>query len=105
MGASFAMLSVSLPFHSQPSHPTTLPVQARAEALGTMLAAVACVAHTIELRLKELQPGRGRQAAAGRVEGAISAFALPPSMPEAQTQVCGSCLLTTERTDYGPYNS
>lgn len=65
----------------------TLPRQLRAEALGAVLAAVAFVTPTIEQRLKELQPGRGRQAAAVSVPGAASVFALQPGLPDSLKQV------------------
>lgn len=48
---------------------------------------MAFVTPTIEQRLKELQPGRGRQAAAASVEGAASVFALQPGLPDALKQV------------------
>ncbi|KAI3432648.1 hypothetical protein D9Q98_004194 [Chlorella vulgaris] len=60
--------------------------QGRAEALGIALAAVAFATPTIEQRLKELQPGRGRQAVAARVEGASSVFVLQPGAPDALQQ-------------------
>lgn len=63
------------------------PLQLRAEALGAVLAAVAFVTPTIEQRLKELQPGRGRQAAAVSVPGAASVFALQPGLPDSLKQV------------------
>ena len=67
--------------------PTNLPLQTRAEALGALLAAVAWVAPGVEARLKELQPGRGRQAAAASVPGAASVFALPPGAADGTKQV------------------
>ncbi len=63
------------------------PLQLRAEALGAVLAAVAFATPTIEQRLKELQPGRGRQAAAASVAGAASVFALQPGLPDSLKQV------------------
>jgi hypothetical protein len=66
-------------------------LQGRAEALGIALAAVAFATPTIEQRLKELQPGRGRQAVAARVEGASSVFVLQPGAPDALQQVCHRC--------------
>ena len=62
-------------------------LQVRAEALGALLAAAAFITPAIEQRLKELQPGRGRQAAASSVEGARSAFALLPTAPDLTKQV------------------
>lgn len=62
-------------------------LQVRAEVLGGLLAAAAFATPAIEQRLKELQPGRGRQAAATQVAGATSVFALRQGLPEAQQQV------------------
>lgn len=67
--------------------PLPLSKQTRAEALGAALAAVAFITPSIEQRLKELEPGRGRAAAAASVPGASSVFALPPDAPEAVKQV------------------
>lgn len=47
---------------------------------------------TIEQRLKELAPGRGRLAAAASVDGAASVFALQPSLADATKQVGGSAV-------------
>ncbi|KAL4423674.1 hypothetical protein ABPG75_000975 [Micractinium tetrahymenae] len=60
--------------------------QLRAEALGAALAAAAIVTPSIEQRLKELQPGRGRQAAASSVAGATSVFALQPGLADGTKQ-------------------
>jgi len=49
--------------------------QARAEALGGSLAAACMVTPTVEARLKDAAPGRGRSAAAG-LAGAVSVFAV-----------------------------
>jgi hypothetical protein len=59
------------------------PAQARAEALGAALAAVAAAAPGLERRLAEAAPGRGRGAAAERVEGGANVFALDEALPEA----------------------
>ena len=63
--------------------------QVRAEALGLALSAVAFAAPTIEQRLRELEPGRGRLAAAGAIEGGASAFALLPELSEDAKKVGG----------------
>ena len=64
-----------------------LVLQMRAEVLGVALAAVAVATPAVEQRLKELTPGRGRQAAASSVPGATSVFSLQPDLPEATKQV------------------
>lgn len=58
--------------------------QVRAEYLGAALAAVAFLAPDIEARLAEVQPGRGRAAAAGAVKGGANAFALTADLPDEQ---------------------
>ncbi len=71
-----------------PQSPHSLPgLQLRAEALGAVLAAAAIVTPSIEERLKELQPGRGRLAAASSVAGATSVFALQPGLADGTKQV------------------
>lgn len=68
--------------------PHSLPgLQLRAEALGAVLAAAAIVTPSIEERLKELQPGRGRLAVASSVAGATSVFALQPGLADGTKQV------------------
>ncbi|KAG2485093.1 hypothetical protein HYH03_016190 [Edaphochlamys debaryana] len=57
--------------------------QVRAEYLGALLAVLCLFVPDIEERLREAMPGRGRQKAAGAVEGAANCFLLEPSLPEA----------------------
>ncbi|PRW61279.1 required for cyt b6 assembly [Chlorella sorokiniana] len=80
-GVGAALLLLNHLLGDQPSE-----AQLRAEALGAALAAVAFVTPTIEQRLKEIQPGRGRQAAAASVPGAGSVFALQPGLPDGLKQ-------------------
>ncbi|KAK9822186.1 hypothetical protein WJX81_008371 [Elliptochloris bilobata] len=63
------------------------PAQSRAEALGAVLAAVACVTPALEARLREAVPGRGR-AAGGTAGGTPAAqlFALAPGLPQDAKQ-------------------
>jgi hypothetical protein len=53
--------------------------QARVEILGAVLAIVGIAAPTIQQRLDELRPGKGRRAAAESVPGGTNVFALAPS--------------------------
>lgn len=87
------------PCVNSPKHHAGIALQVRAEALGAGLAAVAFVTPSIEQRLKELQPGRGRQAAASSVAGATSVFALQPGLPDAvkQVPVGWGCLVGLEQ--------
>jgi hypothetical protein len=55
--------------------------QARVEALGAVLAAVAVAAPSVQTRLEELRPGRGRRAAAESVPGGASAFGISETLP------------------------
>jgi hypothetical protein len=57
--------------------------QGRAELLGAALAGVAVATPALEARLLEAQPGRGRQAAAGEVQGSSNVFALGEGLGEA----------------------
>ena len=57
------------------------------ESLGLLLAAVAVASPTIEQRLRELQPGRGRLSATGDAEGAVSLFAIYPDLPDPVKKV------------------
>jgi hypothetical protein len=50
--------------------------QTRVEVLGAILAAVGIAAPTLQQRLEELRPGRGRRAAAESVPGGTNVFAL-----------------------------
>lgn len=68
--------------------------QARAEALGGLLAAVGVVTPSLEQLLKERQPGRGRLAATEAVEGATRVFALSSTLSDSAKQVglrAGNC--------------
>ena len=60
----------------------TPAAQERSEIIGLFLATIAFLAPTIEQRLKELQPGRGRAAATGVLEGAANCFAIRHSLTE-----------------------
>ena len=62
-------------------------MQIRSELFAAILAAICIASPTIEARLKELEPGRGRQAAPQQVQGATSIFAIAAKMPENQKQV------------------
>lgn len=75
-----------------PTHGDTLHIslQARAEALGAVLAAVGLATPSIEQLLKERQPGRGRLAVSEAVEGARSVFALSSGLSERAKQVRGA---------------
>eukprot|EP00951_Prasinocladus_malaysianus_P023329 scaffold197939_cov39-Prasinocladus_malaysianus.AAC.1 len=63
------------------------PAQGRAESLGMVLATLAMAAPSIEKRLKELDPGRGRQAepAAG-LPDSVNVFCLSSEIPEKARQ-------------------
>ena len=65
----------------------TLHMQTRSEILAAALAALCIASPTIEARLKELEPGRGRQAAPQQVQGATSVFAISDAVSEKQKQV------------------
>lgn len=62
-------------------------MQTRSEILAAALAALCIASPTIEARLKELEPGRGRQAAPQQVQGATSVFAISDAVSEKQKQV------------------
>ncbi len=62
-------------------------MQTRSEAFAAALAAICIASPTVEARLKELEPGRGRQAAPQQVQGATSIFAITDSVSEEQKQV------------------
>ena len=62
-------------------------LQARAEALGLALAAVAVIIPTVEQRLNELQPGKGRPAAASLTTGSSSLLAIAEGLSPAARQV------------------
>ncbi len=62
-------------------------MQTRSEIFAAVLATICIASPTIEARLKELEPGRGRQAAPQEVQGAISTFAIADSVLEEQKQV------------------
>ena len=61
--------------------------QTRSEVFAAALATICIASPTIEARLKELEPGRGRQAGSPEVQGAISIFAIADSVAEEQKQV------------------
>lgn len=60
--------------------------QTRSELFAAALATICIASPTIEARLKELEPGRGRQAGSPEVQGAISIFAIADGVPEEQKQ-------------------
>ena len=62
-------------------------LQTRSEVLAVVLAALCIASPTIEARLKELEPGRGRQAAPQQVQGAASVFAISDAVSDEQKQV------------------
>lgn len=80
------------PHPQSPTHCDALHIslQARAEVLGFMLAAVGLATPSIEQLLKERQPGRGRLAVSEAVEGARSVFALSSGLSERAKQVRGA---------------
>ena len=65
-------------------------LQTRSEILAAALAALCIASPTIESRLKELEPGRGRQAAPQQVQGATSVFAISDAVSDKQKQVMTS---------------
>lgn len=65
---------------------TVSDTQTRSEAFAAVLATICIASPTIEARLKELEPGRGRQAAPQEVQGGISTFAIADSVSEEQKQ-------------------
>lgn len=67
-------------------------LQTRSEVLAAVLAALCIASPTIEARLKELEPGRGRQAAPQQVQGATSVFAISDAVSDKQKQVITSNL-------------
>ena len=76
IGASLVLIN-----HVLSPQPVPLP-QTRIEILGAALAAVAVAAPTLQQRLEELKPGRGRRAAAESVPGGSNVFALDSDLPE-----------------------
>lgn len=60
--------------------------QTRSEVLAAALASLCIASPTIEARLKELEPGRGRQATPQQVQGATSIFAILDDVTEDQKQ-------------------
>lgn len=81
--------------------------QTRTEAIGAFLSAVAIAAPTLQKRLEELQPNKGRKAPATSVDGASNVFAIDKSVSENIQQelawssyallknanICGMCIL------------
>lgn len=61
-------------------------MQAISEVLAACLAAVCIASPTIEARLKELEPGRGRQAAQ-QIQGAARVFTMADELSLKQKQV------------------
>lgn len=68
-------------------HRKCLRMQTRSEILAAALAALCIASPTVEARLKELEPGRGRQAAPQQVQGATSVFAISDAVSDKQKQV------------------
>ena len=65
--------------HALSPQPVSDP-QIRIEAIGAVRSAVAISAPTLQRRLEELRPGRGRRAAADTVEGATNVFFIDSSV-------------------------
>lgn len=61
--------------------------QLRTEALGAALAGVALAAPTLERRLKEADPGRGRRPLPETLDGAAAAFAIASDLPDTVKEV------------------
>ena len=61
--------------------------QSRAELLCGALVLMLALVPEIEERLREVLPGRGRQATAGSVEGATNAFLLDKQLADKPKQV------------------
>lgn len=80
IGASLMLIN-----HALSPQPVPLP-QTRIEVLGAALAAIAIAAPTLQQRLEELKPGRGRRAAAESVTGGSNVFALDTQLPESARQ-------------------
>lgn len=77
---------------------THVRLQTRAEALGSFLAVVGVFAPTIETRLKELQPGKGRNVGSLSMPGSQSYFALAEDLPDKLKQVCLATSVATPWT-------
>lgn len=77
-------------------------MQTRSEVFAAVLATICIASPTIEARLKELEPGRGRQAAPQEVQGAISTFAIADSVSEEQKQVHTHFQLCTSSIAWTP---
>ncbi len=71
-------------------------MQARAELLDALLAALCFVTPDIEDRLREAAPGKGRQQAAQSIAGAAQGFALATAVDDASKKVCWDPLVLTE---------
>lgn len=56
--------------------------QTRVEVLGAALAAIAIASPSLQRRLDELKPGRGRQAPAAQVDGGTNVFAIADQLGE-----------------------
>lgn len=68
------------------SEQTVSAPQARTEILGALLVAVAIAAPTLQRRLEEAQPGRGRQATSTDIAGAFRAFSFDTGLPATVQQ-------------------
>ena len=72
-------------------------LQARAELLGVFLAGCCIAVPTINARLQEAAPGRGRRQSGAEVEGSTQCFQLDGNLSDEQKQVihsaCGALLL------------
>lgn len=84
-----------------------LEMQTNSEVLAAILAAICIASPTIEARLKELEPGRGRQAAAQQIQGATSVFAIGNDLSPEQRQVPSCAVFGTTckqlaRSAHGP---
>ena len=64
-----------------------LIVQATAEVLGVTLAVLCTLVPSLDKRLQEAAPGRGRKAAAQQSEGAAEVFCLNNHLTDEQKEV------------------
>ena len=71
------------------SWPHCTCLQVRTEAMGAVLSAVCMAAPTLEQRLKERRPGRGRGALPDTLPCAASCFAIRSGLPDSVKQVGG----------------
>ena len=82
------MMTATCPSNVTQHASMRINLQATSEVLATVLATICIASPTIEARLKELEPGRGRQAAAQQIEGASRVFSIADNLSLDQKQVC-----------------